>query len=132
VIVPLSTIANWKLEFDKWAPTVSIIMYKGSPAERKRAQSSLKEPFNVLLTTYEYIIRDKSSLARIKWVHMIIDEGHRMKNANSKLSVTLMQYYSSRYRIILTGTPLQVSMLKRLTMIEQSPRVVGVAEFHSS
>jgi ATP-dependent helicase STH1/SNF2 len=108
VIVPLSTIANWKLEFDKWAPTVSIIVYKGSPAERKRAQGSLKEPFNVLLTTYEYIIRDKSSLARIKWVHMIIDEGHRMKNANSKLSITLMQYYSSRYRIILTGTPLQV------------------------
>jgi ATP-dependent helicase STH1/SNF2 len=39
---------------------------------------------------------------------MIIDEGHRMKNANSRLSVTLMSYYSSRYRLILTGTPLQV------------------------
>lgn len=30
-----------------------------------------------------------------------------MKNANSKLSITLMQFYSARYRIILTGTPLQ-------------------------
>lgn len=30
-----------------------------------------------------------------------------MKNAHSKLSVTLSQFYSSRYRIILTGTPLQ-------------------------
>lgn len=41
---------------------------------------------------------------------MIIDEGHRMKNANSKLSVTLMSYYTSRYRLILTGTPLQVCL----------------------
>ncbi|KAJ1549782.1 hypothetical protein HK405_002332, partial [Cladochytrium tenue] len=39
---------------------------------------------------------------------MIIDEGHRMKNSNSRLSTTLMQFYQSRYRLILTGTPLQI------------------------
>jgi len=38
---------------------------------------------------------------------MIVDEGHRMKNAGSKLSLTITQYYSTRFRIILTGTPLQ-------------------------
>ncbi len=38
---------------------------------------------------------------------MIVDEGHRMKNASSKLSNTLTQYYQTRYRLILTGTPLQ-------------------------
>ena len=38
---------------------------------------------------------------------MIVDEGHRMKNAQSKLSSTLTHYYHSRYRLILTGTPLQ-------------------------
>jgi superfamily II DNA or RNA helicase len=109
VIVPLSTIANWKLEFEKWAPSVTKVVYKGSPNERKAAQAELRHgQFNVLLTTYEYIIRDRPLLAKIKWVHMIIDEGHRMKNASSKLSTTLMQYYSSRYRLILTGTPLQV------------------------
>ena len=35
------------------------------------------------------------------------DEGHRMKNSQSKLSQTLSQYYHSRHRLILTGTPLQ-------------------------
>jgi ATP-dependent helicase STH1/SNF2 len=37
----------------------------------------------------------------------VLDEGHRMKNTQSKLSQTLTQYYHSRYRLILTGTPLQ-------------------------
>ena len=37
----------------------------------------------------------------------MIDEGHRMKNTQSKLSQTLSQFYHSRYRLILTGTPLQ-------------------------
>jgi len=32
-----------------------------------------------------------------------------MKNAQSKLSQTLSQHYITRYRLILTGTPLQVS-----------------------
>ncbi|EIW80853.1 hypothetical protein CONPUDRAFT_19934, partial [Coniophora puteana RWD-64-598 SS2] len=63
--------------------------------------------FQVLLTTYEYIIKDRPILSKMKWVHMIIDEGHRMKNTQSKLSQTLTQYYHSRYCLILTGTPLQ-------------------------
>ena len=30
VIVPLSTISNWQLEFEKWAPNVVKITYKGN------------------------------------------------------------------------------------------------------
>lgn len=108
VIVPLSTLTNWNLEFEKWAPSVSRIVYKGPPNTRKQQQMRIRQgSFQVLLTTYEYIIKDRPVLSKIKWVHMIVDEGHRMKNAQSKLSSTLTQYYTTRYRLILTGTPLQ-------------------------
>lgn len=108
VIVPLSTMTNWSGEFAKWAPSVKMISYKGNPSQRKVLQSELRTGnFQVLLTTYEYIIKDRVHLARMRWVHMIIDEGHRMKNTQSKLAQTLTQYYHSRYRLILTGTPLQ-------------------------
>ena len=108
VIVPLSTLTNWTLEFEKWAPSVHKIVYKGAPSTRKTLSYQVRQgAFQVLLTTYEYIIKDRAVLARIKWVHMIIDEGHRMKNANSKLTTTLVQYYNTRHRLILTGTPLQ-------------------------
>ncbi|KAL8772646.1 MAG: hypothetical protein Q9209_002307 [Squamulea sp. 1 TL-2023] len=108
VIVPLSTLTNWNLEFEKWAPSIARIVYKGNPTQRKAQQIQIRYgQFQVLLTTYEYIIKDRPVLSKIKWVHMIVDEGHRMKNANSKLSLTLTQYYHTRYRLILTGTPLQ-------------------------
>ena len=108
VIVPLSTLTNWNLEFEKWAPSIQRVVYKGPPLARKQQQQQLRYgQFQVLLTTYEYIIKDRPVLSKIKWVHMIIDEGHRMKNSSSKLSATLTQYYSTRYRLILTGTPLQ-------------------------
>ena len=108
VIVPLSTLTNWNLEFEKWAPGVKRVVYKGPPPARKMQQQQLRQhDFQVVLTTYEYIIKDRPVLSRIKWVHMVVDEGHRMKNANSKLSYTLTTYYNTRYRLILTGTPLQ-------------------------
>lgn len=108
VIVPLSTLTNWNLEFEKWAPSVARVVYKGPPNARKQQQNQLRYGnFQVLLTTYEYIIKDRPVLSKIKWVHMIVDEGHRMKNAQSKLSNTLTTYYHTRYRLILTGTPLQ-------------------------
>ena len=108
VIVPLSTLTNWNLEFEKWAPSVSRVVYKGPPNARKQQQAAIRYGnFQVLLTTYEYIIKDRPVLSKVKWSHMIVDEGHRMKNTQSKLASTLTQHYSSRYRLILTGTPLQ-------------------------
>ncbi|KAK3715437.1 transcriptional regulator [Vermiconidia calcicola] len=108
VIVPLSTLTNWNNEFEKWAPTVQRIVYKGPPNQRKNHQNQIRYGnFQVLLTTYEFIIKDRPVLSKVKWVHMIVDEGHRMKNAGSKLSSTITQYYHTRYRLILTGTPLQ-------------------------
>ncbi|ORY86891.1 SNF2 family N-terminal domain-domain-containing protein [Protomyces lactucae-debilis] len=108
VIVPLSTLTNWTLEFEKWAPSVHKIVYKGAPSTRRQLATGVRQgAFQVLLTTFEYIIKDRPILSKIKWLHMIIDEGHRMKNANSKLSNTLVTYYNTKYRLILTGTPLQ-------------------------
>ncbi|KAK5990117.1 Chromatin structure-remodeling complex subunit snf21 [Cladobotryum mycophilum] len=118
VIVPLSTLTNWNLEFEKWAPSISRVVYKGPPNTRKLQQEKIRQGrFQVLLTTYEYIIKDRPILSKIKWFHMIIDEGHRMKNTQSKLSATIQQYYTTRFRLILTGTPLQNNLSELWAML---------------
>ena len=61
-----STLSNWLMEFDKWAPSVIKIPYKGSPNIRRALAPQLKSTkFNVLLTTYEYIIKDKATLSKV-------------------------------------------------------------------
>ncbi|KAJ7785661.1 SNF2-family ATP dependent chromatin remodeling factor snf21 [Mycena metata] len=118
VIVPLSTMTNWSGEFAKWAPGVKVVAYKGNPAQRRALQGDLRVGhFQVLLTTYEYIIKDRPILCKIKWLHMIIDEGHRMKNTQSKLTVTLTTYYHSRYRLLLSGTPLQNNLTELWSLL---------------
>ena len=66
IILPLSTLSNWVLEFEKWAPSVRVVAYKGSPSARRVMQNQMRAAkFNVLLTTYEYIIRDKAALSKV-------------------------------------------------------------------
>ena len=43
VVVPLSTLSNWVLEFDKWAPKIKKIVYKGSPLVRKEIAKDLNQ-----------------------------------------------------------------------------------------
>ena len=76
---------------------------------RKQIYKEEVEPghFNTLFTSYEYIMKDKAVLKRIVWQYIVVDEGHRMKNANSKFAQTLGNSYKSRNRLLLTGTPLQ-------------------------
>lgn len=108
IIVPLSTLSNWVLEFEKWAPSVSIVAYKGSPGVRRALQSQMNSSlFNVLITTYEYVLKDKSVLTKFDWKYMIMDEGHRMKNHHCKLTQVLNSHYNTSHRLLLTGTPLQ-------------------------
>jgi len=108
LICAFRTLSNWVLEFEKWAPSVVVVSYKGSPAGRRAIQSQMRATkFNVLLTTYEYVIKDKGVLAKLQWKYMIIDEGHRMKNHHCKLTQVLNTHYLAPHRLLLTGTPLQ-------------------------
>merc|ERR1719232_1478864 len=108
IIVPLSTLSNWTLEAQKWAPSMTTVAYKGSPQLRRNIQVQMRaNKFNTLVTTYEYIIKEKAILSKLRWKYMIIDEGHRMKNHNNKLTTTINTCYTTAHRILLTGTPLQ-------------------------
>ena len=112
VVVPLSTLPNWMNEFTKWAPQIDCISYKGLPAVRKNLNKEIIKPrkFNVIVTTFDYVIKDKKILSKVRWSYIIIDEGHRMKNHQSKLSQILSLQYDTQHRLILTGTPLQNSI----------------------
>ena len=39
-----------------------------------------RHKYNAVLTTYEYIMKDKYALNKVTWQYIIVDEGHRMKN----------------------------------------------------
>jgi SWI/SNF-related matrix-associated actin-dependent regulator of chromatin subfamily A protein 2/4 len=71
-------------------------------------QEVLAVKFNILVTTYEFVMFDRSKLSKIDWKYIIIDEAQRMKDRESVLARDLDRYRCQR-RLLLTGTPLQAS-----------------------
>lgn len=135
VIVPLSTMSNWEMEFARWAPAIRVVVFKGDSKARRRLYETVieKNQFNVCLATYEYVVRGKNYLKRIHWQHIIIDEGHRIKNHESKLSIVLHKDYTSRSRLLLTGTPLQNSLTELWALLNfLLPKVFKSAESFES
>lgn len=108
IVAPLSTIPNWMAEFEKWAPAIRKVVYKGNPNTRTETLRIMRtSKWNVCITTYDFILKDRLKLNKYDWKYIVIDEGHKMKNAKSKFSNILGQQYTSDHRLLLTGTPLQ-------------------------
>ncbi|RAO68682.1 uncharacterized protein BHQ10_004694 [Talaromyces amestolkiae] len=108
VAVPKSTLHNWKMEFAKWTPEVNVMVLQGSKEERHEliTERLEKEDFDVCITSYEMILKEKSHLKKFAWEYIIIDEAHRIKNEESSLA-QIIRVFHSRNRLLITGTPLQ-------------------------
>ncbi|VAH72345.1 unnamed protein product [Triticum turgidum subsp. durum] len=135
VVAPKSTLGNWMNEIARFCPILRAVKFLGNPEERvgltsllfnyncyfswhvnytlllfdqNHIRDKLLQPgkFDVCVTSFEMAIKEKNALKRFSWRYIIIDEAHRIKNENSLLSKT-MRLFSTNYRLLITGTPLQ-------------------------
>ncbi|XP_074346037.1 ISWI chromatin-remodeling complex ATPase CHR11-like isoform X1 [Apium graveolens] len=108
VVAPKSTLGNWMNEIRRFCPTLRAVKFLGNPDERRYIREELLAAgkFDVCVTSFEMAIKEKNALRRFSWRYIIIDEAHRIKNENSLLSKT-MRLFSTNYRLLITGTPLQ-------------------------
>ncbi|KAI9900202.1 hypothetical protein N3K66_004464 [Trichothecium roseum] len=108
VIVPKSTLDNWSREFARWTPEVNVLVLQGAKDERHQLINDrlVDEKFDVCVTSYEMVLREKAHLKKFAWEYIIIDEAHRIKNEESSLS-QVIRLFQSRNRLLITGTPLQ-------------------------
>lgn len=108
IVVPKSTLDNWKREFAMWTPEVDVLVLQGAKDERHQLINDrlIDEKFDVCITSYEMILREKAHLKKFAWEYIIIDEAHRIKNEESSLA-QIIRLFSSRNRLLITGTPLQ-------------------------
>ncbi|XP_066105619.1 probable global transcription activator SNF2L1 isoform X2 [Saccopteryx bilineata] len=108
VLVPKSTLHNWMNEFKRWVPSLRVICFLGDKDVRAAfiRDEMMPGEWDVCVTSYEMVIKEKSVFKKFHWRYLVIDEAHRIKNEKSKLSEIVREFKSTN-RLLLTGTPLQ-------------------------
>uniref|UniRef100_A0A671KW62 Chromodomain-helicase-DNA-binding protein 1-like n=1 Tax=Sinocyclocheilus anshuiensis TaxID=1608454 RepID=A0A671KW62_9TELE len=133
LVVPLSTLTSWQREIQLWAPQINFVVYLGDISSRNMIRThewmhpqTKRLKFNVLLTTYEILLKDKSFLGNVSWAFIGVDEAHRLKNDDSLLYKTMIEF-KSNHRLLITGTPLQNSLKELWSLLH----FIMPIKFHS-
>uniref|UniRef100_A0A667Z0H4 Chromodomain helicase DNA binding protein 1 n=1 Tax=Myripristis murdjan TaxID=586833 RepID=A0A667Z0H4_9TELE len=133
LVVPLSTLTSWQREIQLWAPQMNIVVYLGDISSRNMIRThewmhvqNKRLKFNILLTTYEILLKDKSFLGNVNWAFIGVDEAHRLKNDDSLLYKTMIDF-KSNHRLLITGTPLQNSLKELWSLLH----FIMPEKFHS-
>ncbi|KAL4660861.1 SWI/SNF-related matrix-associated actin-dependent regulator of chromatin subfamily A containing DEAD/H box 1 [Arapaima gigas] len=122
ITVPSSTLDNWVRELKLWCPSLKVLIYHGSVEDRRYLRHDIlnnEVDFNVIISTYNLAIgneSDRSLFRKLKLQYAVFDEGHMLKNMSSLRYRHLMSI-NARYRLLLTGTPLQNNLLELMSLL---------------
>ncbi|XP_061135813.1 SWI/SNF-related matrix-associated actin-dependent regulator of chromatin subfamily A containing DEAD/H box 1A isoform X1 [Syngnathus typhle] len=122
ITVPASTFDNWARELEMWCPSLKVLPYYGSVEDRHYLKHNILNKdveFNVILTTYSFVIgnkSDRSLFRKLRLTYAIFDEGHMLKNMNTLRYRNLMSI-NAKHRLLLTGTPLQNNLLELMSLL---------------
>lgn len=118
LIVPASLRTQWQQELQQKFSLPSVIL--DSKTHRELVKSGHRQPFDnpaaIIITSYQYAARKHDELHRVGWDLVVIDEAHRLRNVyktgQSAQAKKLRDALSSRFKVLLTATPLQNSLME--------------------
>ncbi|KAI1188861.1 SNF2 family N-terminal domain-containing protein [Nemania serpens] len=105
--IPPSVCENWMAEFERFAPELSVCPYLGK--DRRNMDPEEARENHVILTSYSQVERAKEDLP-------IFDEGHKLKNRKNLIYKQMMRV-PTKWRLILSGTPVQNNLKELLTLL---------------
>lgn len=120
VVCPSTIVAHWVMEAKRFFGHAlpRIIQYSGAPRLRTRIRNleDLSKA-SLVVTSYEVLSNDRRYFDQIRWNYFALDEGHVIKNAKTRVAKAV-RALSANHRMILTGTPIQNSVLELWAMFD--------------
>ncbi|KAK9476188.1 hypothetical protein V1514DRAFT_199606 [Lipomyces japonicus] len=116
IVCPPTLTGHWEHELKTYAPFLKVSTYVGNPYQRSR----LAEQFavsDIVVTSYDIARNDVDIVSSQNWNYCVLDEGHIIKNASSKLTKSVKKIIAD-HRLILSGTPIQNNVLELWSLFD--------------
>lgn len=105
IVCPKSLTGNWRAEFERFAPHLKVTISQGDKRDKVLGQL---HAWDVIITTYQLIVRDIEAIRKQAWGLILLDEASYIRNPDTDAAKTLRSL-KARSRIALTGTPVENS-----------------------
>ncbi len=111
VVAPTSIIYNWKMEAEKFAPQLKVLIVTGIKEKRALLICSCNE-YDLVITSYGALKNDIEDYKKVKFSYVFVDEAQNIKNPMT-LNANSVKSLKAKCCFALTGTPIE----NRLTEI---------------
>lgn len=106
LVAPTSVVGNWMREIQKFAPTLKCLVHHGTKRSKQDDVQTLVTEYNLIITSYGLVRRDKTLFSDVVWSRLIIDEAQNIKNPSAAQTKVLYKIKAEN-KIALTGTPIE-------------------------
>lgn len=120
VLCPSTIVAHWIQEAERFFGHVlkGIVHYAGLPKTRARIRERIDiSQASLVITSYDILSNDLRYFEGLRWNYVVLDEGHVIKNSKTKVA-RAVRALSANHRLILTGTPIQNSVIELWAMFD--------------
>ncbi|MCM2281067.1 MAG: DEAD/DEAH box helicase [Bdellovibrionaceae bacterium] len=130
IVVPTSLTYNWRSESERFTPNLCWTTLSASRDVERITKFLEQNRQGIVLTTYGMLAEQSEFLAQRPWDIAIFDEAQNIKNIAAKRT-TAARSLQARYKICLTGTPLENHMGELYSILDLCvPGCVGdLSEF---
>ena len=125
VICPTSLVPNWVAEARKFTPSLKVLGLHGPD---RHASFDLIPRQDLIVTSYALIRRDAERYRELEFDTVVLDEAQHIKNRQTQ-NAQAVKSVRSRLRLVLTGTPLENSVLDLWSIFDfLMPGYLGTAQ----
>lgn len=111
VVCPATLMEQWVKHFHDWWPFFRVVVLHHSGGYNGDPESLIEslQTGGILVTSYNGVLKHKDLLVSSQWHYVVLDEGHKIRNPQAKVSRAVKQI-STPHRLLLTGSPMQNSL----------------------
>jgi SNF2 family DNA or RNA helicase len=107
VVCPTSLVFNWQAEARKFTPELKVLALHGPDRHARFAEIAQSD---LVITSYALTRRDAERYRELEFDTVVLDEAQHIKNRQTQ-NAQAVKAIRSRHRLVLTGTPLENSVL---------------------
>ncbi|HSC38122.1 MAG TPA: DEAD/DEAH box helicase, partial [Chitinophagaceae bacterium] len=126
IICPSSLIYNWQQELQKFAPSITVLIYHGGA---RKAEELENKQHQVIITSYNTVRSDVDHMATLPFGTILLDESHNIKNPAAQITRAVGQLQADT-RLALSGTPVMNNTFDLFAQLNfLLPGIFGSREF---